>query len=329
MSMQSTEGKYPTPPGLLKSLASGFDSVANHIAVILPPVLLDLFLWLGPRLRLKSFLEPFLSNLPAVADAFPSSLPDLPTVQTIWADFAEHFNLFILLRTFPVGPTSLLSLVKTIGNPLWAPLSLEAGSFAGILGWIVLLLVGGWLTGTLYYHWVSRVALNPEAVSLWNSFKQVLLLSLIWLILLLFLSLPILLVISILAVISPTLAQIGMIVIVIFLAWLLMPIFFSAHGIFSLRLDALRSILASLRMVRFTLPNTGLFLLAFVLINQGLNFLWKTPSQDSWWLLVGIAGHAFVSTALLASSFIYYRDINAWLKVIFEQLQSQATSAKA
>jgi len=193
----------------------------------------------------------------------------------------------------------------------------------------VLLLVGGWLTGTLYYHWVSRVALNPEAVSLWNSFKQVLLLSLIWLILLLFLSLPILLVISVLAIISPMLAQIGMIVIVIFLAWLLMPIFFSAHGIFSLRLDALRSILASLRMVRFTLPNTGLFLLAFVLINQGLNFLWKTPSQDSWWLLVGIAGHAFVSTALLASSFIYYRDINAWLKVIFEQLQSQATSVKA
>ena len=113
------------------------------------------------------------------------------------------------------------------------------------------------------------------------------------------------------------------------LIWLVMPVFFSAHGIFALQLDAFRSILNSLRMVRFTLPNTGLFLLAFVLINQGLNFLWNTPSQNSWWMLVGIAGHAFVSTALLAASFIYYRDINAWLTVVFEQLQQQTTSAKA
>jgi hypothetical protein len=108
-----------------------------------------------------------------------------------------------------------------------------------------------------------------------------------------------------------------------------MPIFFSAHGIFTLQLDALRAILTSLRMVRFTLPNTGLFLLTFIVINQGLNFLWNTPPDTSWWTLLGIAGHAFVSTALIAASFIYYRDINVWLKVVFEQLQRQTTSAKA
>jgi hypothetical protein len=69
--------------------------------------------------------------------------------------------------------------------------------------------------------------------------------------------------------------------------------------------------------------------MVFVLINTGLNFLWNTPSQNSWWMLVGIAGHAFVSTALLAASFIYYRDINAWLTVVLEQLQRQTTPAKA
>jgi hypothetical protein len=113
------------------------------------------------------------------------------------------------------------------------------------------------------------------------------------------------------------------------LVWMVMPIFFSAHGIFALQLNALRAILNSLRMVRFTLPNTGLFLLTFLVINQGLNFLWNTPPHDSWWTLVGIGGHAFVSTALLAASFVYYRDINVWLKVVFEQLQQQTTSAKA
>ena len=106
------------------------------------------------------------------------------------------------------------------------------------------------------------------------------------------------------------------------------PTFFSAHGIFISKMDAMRSILNSLRMVRFTLPNTGLFLLVFVVINIGLNFLWSSSPPNSWLMLVGIAGHAFVSTALLAASFIYYRDINAWLAIVFEQLRRQAHSAK-
>ncbi len=37
--------------------------------------------------------------------------------------------------------------------------------------------------------------------------------------------------------------------------------------------------------------------------------------------LVGIAGHAFVTTALLAASFIYYRDMNNWLEIVFERMK--------
>ncbi len=165
--------------------------------------------------------------------------------------------------------------------------------------------------------------------SLWKSLNQAVLLSLIWIGLLFLIGLPVLVVLPILTAISSVLGQVALFAGAIILIWLVMPVFFSAHGIFTMQLDALRAILNSLRMVRFTLPNTGLFLLIFVVINQGLNFLWNTPSINSWWMLVGIAGHAFVSTALLAASFVYYRDINVWLKVVFEQLQRQATSVKA
>jgi hypothetical protein len=328
MSMQTEPAKLPPPPGLLASLMAGFDSVATHIAVILPPVLLDLFLWLGPHLRMKGFLQPLIDRLPALASAFPSSIPDLPSVQAAWATIADQFNLFIILRTFPVGVTSLLSFVMPAQNPAGVPLSLDAGSFIGILGWALILLLMGWMIGALYYYWVSKVALQPEARSLWRSLRQSVMLSLIWIGALFFFGLPALLILSLLAAISPILAQVVLFAGALVLIWLVMPIFFSAHGIFSMQLDALRSILNSLRMVRFTLPNTGLFLLAFLILNQGLNFLWNTPSVDSWLMLIGIAGHAFVSTALLAASFVYYRDINVWLKVVFEQLQRQTNSAK-
>ena len=329
MSIGVEQGKIPPPPGLIASMMAGFDSVANHIAVILPPVLLDLFLWFGPRLRLKEFLRPLIERMPSLASAFPSNFPDLSSVQTVWTGIAEKFNFFIILRTFPVGTTSLFSFKPVLQNPLGAPLSLDAGSLIGILIWAFSLLFLGWLLGALYYYWVSRAALKLETHSLWNSLRQAVVLSLIWMGLLLFFGLPTLLLLSILTAISPVLGQVVIFAGALILLWLSMPIFFSAHGIFTLQLDALRAILTSLRMVRFTLPNTGLFLLTFIVINQGLNFLWNTPPDTSWWTLLGIAGHAFVSTALIAASFIYYRDINVWLKVVFEQLQRQTTSAKA
>jgi hypothetical protein len=217
----------------------------------------------------------------------------------------------------------------SVQNPLGGSVSLDAGSFIGILGWAIILVFLGWIIGALYYYWVSKVALKPEVRSLWKALKQAVYLSLIWMGLLFFFGVPALLVVSVLTAISPVLGQVVLFAGALILVWLLMPIFFSVHGIFTLQLDALRAIMNSLHMVRFTLPNTGLFLLMFVVLNQGLNFLWNTPAQDSWWTLVGITGHAFVSTALLAASFVYYRDINAWLKVVFEQLQHQTTSAKA
>jgi hypothetical protein len=327
--METQQGKLPPPPGLIHTLVRGFDSVANHVAVILPPVLLDLFLWLGPRLRLKSFLQPFLDQMPSMAKAFPSNFPDLATIQQAWATFMDQFNLFVILRTFPVGATSLLGLQMPRQTPLGAPVSWDAGSFLGVVGWALLLAMFGWLIGTLYYYWISGVTLKPGARSLLKSILQATLLSLIWLGLMLVFGLPAFVIVSMITFFSPLLGQILFFVAALLLAWLVMPVFFSVHGIFTLQLSAFRSILGSLRMVRFTLPSTGLFLLAFVLINSGLNFLWNTPSENSWWMLVGIAGHAFVSTALMAASFIYYRDTNTWLAVVFEHLQKQATAAKA
>ena len=160
----------------------GFDSVANHILVILPPVLLDLFLWLGPHLRLKSFFQPFVDQLPTLAKAFPSYiLRMLPRSSRPGRVSINQFNLFMILRTFPVGATSLLSLEMPGQTPLGTPVNLDAGSFLGIFSWVLLLVLLGWLIGAVYYFWISGVALKPEGRSLWKSIKQTLLLSMLWL----------------------------------------------------------------------------------------------------------------------------------------------------
>ncbi|HTX91932.1 MAG TPA: hypothetical protein VMC09_12030 [Anaerolineales bacterium] len=338
--METEQGIFPPPPGLFASLARGFDSVATHIAVILPPVLLDVFLWLGPRLSLKSFIEPLLNQIVAAVPASNQALDPAQVQQQIGA-FANNFNLFRTLFTFPVGLSGLWSLplltsgnslMEAFENPTGSPLAgvgvLNAGSFFGIAGWIILLAMAGWVIGGIYYYWVSAVAVRPAAPAFLKSVTQSVLLSIIWAGVLFVIGIPVLTLIGSIAIFSPFLGNLLIILAGITLIWLILPIFFSAHGIFTLQLDAFRAILKSLRMVRFTLPNTGMFLLVFLVINQGLSFLWNVPPQNSWWTLVGITGHAFVSTALLAASFIYYRDINAWLAVVFEQLKKQANPTK-
>lgn len=324
--METEHGKLPPPPGLISSIARGFDAVANNISVILPPLLFDLFLWLGPRLRLTTVIQKWWDLSLGMLSPSTTTGMDLTTIQEAWMKFAEGFNLFAALRTFPVGTPSLLSFEIPVQSPLGDPSSLDIASFFSIVGWIVLLVLIGWVIGALYFYWVAGISIRPEKRLFWKSIFQSVFLSAFWAGLLLVVGLPVFTMLGALTLISPAVAQVGLFAGAMVLMWLTMPIFFSAHGIFTFQLDALRAILNSLRMVRFTLPNIALFLLIFMVINQGLNFLWNTPAQDTWWLLVGIGGHAFVSTALLAASFIYYRDINGWLKVVFEQLQKQTTT---
>ena len=58
MNVQKIES-LPPPPGVIGSLRAGFDAVSKHIGLILLPVALDIFLWLGPRLSVGGLVNPF------------------------------------------------------------------------------------------------------------------------------------------------------------------------------------------------------------------------------------------------------------------------------
>jgi hypothetical protein len=104
--------------------------------------------------------------------------------------------------------------------------------------------------------------------------------------------------------------------------WLLIPLFFSPHGIFASRKSMWESIVKGIRLSRMTFSTTGLLVLIVILLSAGLDILWNIPSETSWLLLVGIAGHAFVTAGLLAATFIYYRDADRWLEELFVQREA-------
>ena len=118
--------------------------------------------------------------------------------------------------------------------------------------------------------------------------------------------------------ISDSLGEIILILFGVISFWLIFPLIFSPHGIYSRGQKAWKSLLSSIRLTNLTFMKTSLFILVALLVNQGLNMVWQVPPENSWLMLISIIGHAFVTTGMLSASFIYYQDMNRWM----EELQA-------
>ena len=321
------------PPGVISSLKAGFDVVANHISVILFPVLLDLFLWLGPRLSVNRLLATLGEEFSFLARENIAPAAEIKRIQDSLALLIDlDVNLFSLLRTFPIGISSLISQALPSETPLGVPDIQYLENAFVLIFWIFVLTLVGWVLGSIYFTWVAKVSLKQDGQDLLWAGKTILqsfLLSIVWTIAIFILGTPLLIVFSIFAQINQSLAQLALVFLALFAMWVVVPFFFSAHGIFTRRENLFRSIMGSFRLSRYTLPTSSFFVLGVLLLSQGFNSLWLVPSSASWMMLVGIIGHAFITTALLAASFVYYRDMFDWLEVLFEKLDSKVTSAQA
>ncbi|MBE9525144.1 MAG: hypothetical protein IMY76_08590 [Chloroflexi bacterium] len=255
----------------------------------------------------------------------------------IWLVIAEQFNLIVSLRSYPVGVPSLMASGIPSNTPVGMPNWIEIESIGiAFLVYLLLSLIGI-VMGTLYFTMVSEAALNDDfhwrkVFSTWPAASiQVILLTLMWVALVIALSIPVIcgLSIAVLFGISPDLILIF--ILGTLLMWLVFPLLFSVHGIFALKHNAWISVKKSVLITKMTLPTTMTFIMFIVLASQGLDILWRLAPEDSWLMLIGIAGHAFVAAGLLAASFIYYRESNNWVQhvqehVIREKLKSEKTA---
>ena len=322
------------PPGIISSLKAGFDITANQIGIILFPVLLDIFLWLGPQLRKEKLLRLLLIQFGSLANENFIPATELQRIEeTLNELLTLKINLYSLLRTLPIGVSSLMGLSIPGKTPLAEPNIQQVETAFSFFLWVGALTFVGWILGSFYFAWVAKVSLQKEEHDFYWFGKvilQALLLSILWVIILITFGVPLLLVFSIFMQINASLAQVALFFSLLFAMWIIVPIFFSAHGIFVKSENLFRSMLSSLHLSRFTLPTSSFFVISVAVLSQGFNILWLTPSTSSWMMGVSILGHAFITTSLLAASFIYYRDMNAWLETLLEKLDSKkATSAQA
>lgn len=321
-----------TPPRLINSLMAGFQSVASHAWVIVLPVLMDIFLWFTPRLRVDSLLMPLLeSSLEQAQKLSAANEATMILMRDYLSAIIKNFNLNGAIHSFPIGVPSLLSGIEGAISPLGLvpveQVSTVSYAFLIFFGLTVL----GLILGGVFFNQVAGTSQEQNKSTqskkvIWKV-GQSLLLTLALFILSVVITIPGLMLSSLVTLISPAVGQLALLLLIFLLFWFAVPWFYVYHGIFVFGMGAVQSTLTSLRIGRVFLTRTASLIMLIIIMSQGLNMLWITPPPSSWLLLMGIFGHAIVSAGLLSGSIIYYRQITSFLEQLAALRQKGMTKA--
>jgi len=311
-------------PRIIQALLAGFNTVANKPYLMLFPVILDLFLWFGPGWRVDAFFTPLIQGVSGLSGLdIPEYTEMIESYQAIWLDVVANINLALTLRTLPIGVPSLMASKQPFINPIGQPLvfSLESG-IQVLLFWAIFLLVGFFL-GNIYFKNISNqiVTINDDNgfKSIMRSYLQIILLPVLLVLILLVLSVPLLFVITLITMVSPAIGQFAIIIAGMVVIWVIMPLVFTPHGIFLYKQNLIAAMMTSINVVRVSMAQTAWFVVVSFLMIEGMDYLWRTPPADNWFLAVGILGRAFIVSAVIASSFHYFIDATAFTQSVMNK----------
>jgi hypothetical protein len=294
------------PIGIIQSLSSGFDLVTRHPELMLLPILLDVFLWLGPRLSAYPLFRAFIDLMQS-----PSGAETLgPSFQELLDQVGQVFNLFWWLSPTLLGVPSLMVGAPALKVPNGPPTIWPVSSTLTYLALFLVLNVAGLGLAAAYWGLLSsRVRKAPFSpgrivVLWWGLIKIAVLLTVVTLMI----GFPTLLVVTLVGLFSPLVAQLVLVMGGAVLLWALFYLAFTLHGVALRDAWVFQAVRASVALMRTQfVPTLGLVMIVLA-IYLGMGFVWNIPPSDSWLRVAGILGHAFTATGLITATALYYLD---------------------
>ncbi len=311
--------------GIIDALSTGLDAVLRHPWLLLIPVMLDLFLWIGPRIQAPNLyhsLEPALRQMTTEMTSFEARFAAQELGKAVERFFTQY-NLFAWLSVGLVGAPVVnggidATLKLVTGSP---PIMWQVDSFGSyLLMLIVLTSIGLFISALFWTTLGGYVRGEPLQVARWlkQSFqlwKQLLLLIAMAVSLALMSIFPLSMVMFTLSVFSAGLASLVPLLAIGVAAWIILVCIFTPHGLVLQHMPLSRAINISILIVRtnFT-PTTGLVVI-FIAISLGMGLIWESVAADSWLRLIAMAGNAIVGTGLIVASLLFYQNR---LTILFE-----------
>lgn len=327
--------KTPAPPqGIVAALAAGFETVNARLELILLPLALDLLLWLGPHVSIQHLIPPITDGLQAMltqaGPVDPTATANLKLIVTALQDFGARFNVLSFLSTAPLGLPSLIAGRQPAAVPGGAPLIWYVDSVPQYLLLFGVFTLLGLFLGALYFGGIAQQVRDRRVRWLlllrqvWGDWARLTALGALALVVIAVLGLPVFFLSWLIGLFSPVIGAVISVIGLSVLLWVLFYGGFALHGMFVHRRGLFAAVWDSIRLVQINLPPAaGLFMLIMVL-NLGLALVWNAPADGSWLLLLGLAGHALISTALITATFVFYQDRLRWWIEMRQSLQARA-----
>lgn len=304
----------PAPPvGVIESISQGFETVASRLALLVLPLVVDLFLWLGPRISYANVELPSLASMPAQISSADVELA-----------ISRSDRSFPATQYWPVFPSLLgweeakLPPVSGYTPPVWQVQS-TWDVMSSLLISLAITLTLSTPYMTLIGHQVAdgHIHLSRTAMRMPMLLLQVALLAAIALVAMLIIMAPFALLAIILAAvafalgsvdIANVLAVVTLQVGAVLVLWLGMFGVFTFHGMVINQRGLLGALWDSIRVVQWNVSGTLILLLVVMLLNSGLWALFRLVDPGTWMTPVAITAYAFASTALVSSTFIFFKD---------------------
>lgn len=301
------------PIGVFAALARGFDRIAARPVLILPSLVLDGLLWLGPHLSVEGLFRSAAAALIVPLSADPSWQEGANTLRQALLQAGARSNLLSLLSTFPVGVPSLMAGSMPPGSPLGSPLTLQVQGIGFILlSWVLLTVLGLGL-GAAFHRAVARPLPATEMhASAWRLWLGILGLAALIDAGLAVIGTGTIVAASIVALLVPLLG-IGVLFIGFSLAfWAAIYLMFTPHGMVRHHLGVFRAMRESVDLVRWNLVGTTGLLAVLLAVDRLAGLVWLMPDPATWYAALAVLGHSFVSAMLVAASYAFYAGRREW-----------------
>jgi hypothetical protein len=324
--VEAKNAELPKPPiGFFVSLWKGLEAVNSFPVLLLIPILLDLFLWLGPHFSLAPWFQAMmeLSNrLQQLMNAKPAQ--DINAADITQAvNLFQQFNLASALSTWGLFPPSLMAAIRPVDNPMGIPFNIPMASTIQVLEtWVVFFSIS-LLLGGLYWA-LAGLAVAPQARTwrrLYDSWGRMLgLLMLGGLIVgggIVFAGIPILYLISLASLLLSAVSFLSVcipLIVTWFFLWIVLMVAFAPHDCVLYSGNPFRAVLRSIECVRVQYPSAMLPLLFWGGLLWVMLFIWAIPPANSWLSMIGIVGCAYTSSIIVTASLAYYQDRRRWLE---------------
>lgn len=310
----ANNGVKVTPvAGVWKTVSAGFELTTRYPWLLILPVLLDLFLWLGPRLSFGSLVQQLLAQLPLDAALMdPRPMMDVISTRT---------NMFTYLSVLMLGVPALMTGLTPEKTPT-APLLIDVNGWGAWFGLLIGLTLVGLLLAAIYTTLIAVALARSESDEAkqtaagagdilqcigrtWLRFSA---LTGLFLAIVIFVFVPVSIAAGLVSLLSQLLATLVLLAAPVVLVWITIFLSFAPQGMVLNRKSFVPTLGESIRLFQENLSSALALLLVVIVTRQLLAWLLLSADDGSWLTLASILGHAFVSTALSAALLIFYRD---------------------